>query len=222
MIKGHPDSTFRANSSVTDAEAMAMFVRALGNDWAVTGVWPNNCVLAGHTYQVANGLTGESANSPALRGEVAQMAYNAAINAPYTIVNGSGANTLSAGGGLFTKNQPSGGNGTVFPENIVGAVQTASANSITILPTKAGIGYNPTATSQTPVSYGFEPSVTPIGAAALDGSLQGASATAIVDCNDLVAVIDVTAATQTAADTLNQTGQAASTALPAGFSPPFN
>ncbi len=221
VVNGYPDGTFRANNNVTDAEALAMFTRALGDNWSVTGTWPNNYVLAGFNLGIAGGLSSVSANVPALRGEIAQMGYNAAINAEYTVVNSNGTNTLTSGGGLFTKNAPSGGTATVFPENIVGTVSSASSNSITILPTAAGLGYNASATTQTAVTYGFESTVTLIGATALGTSLDGASVTATVDSNGLVNLIDVSTPTTTASDTLNHTGQGTSNfTLPTGYSVP--
>ena len=221
VLKGYPDGTFRANNNVTDAEALAMFTRALGNDWDVTGTWPNNYILAGYNFGIANGLTSESANVPALRGEIAQMAFNTAINAEYTVVNSNGTNTVTTGGGLFTKNETSGSTGTVFPENVVGTVTAAGSNSITITPTAAGLGYNASLTTQNPVTFGYEPTVTLIGASTLDTSLDNDSVTAVVDSNDLVSVIYVSAGTTTASDKLNSTGQGTSNfALPTGYQVP--
>ncbi len=94
IVNGYPDGSFRPNQPVTDAEAAAMILRAIGDNQTglITGTWPGNYVSAAFggssTYPLSSDnvelSTGVSfvSNLPASRGDVAQMLYNAALFIP--------------------------------------------------------------------------------------------------------------------------------------------
>ncbi len=82
LINGFPDHTFRPNDPVTMVQAAAVLIRALGDTASVpSGTWPANYTLAAYDLNIANNTT-FVANLPASRGDVAQMAVNAALDAP--------------------------------------------------------------------------------------------------------------------------------------------
>ncbi len=93
IIQGYPSGKFHPNRPVTDVQAAAMLLRAIGDNQTgvVQGTWPGNYVAA--AFQL--GLTSNVnfvANLPSTRADTAQMAYNAAINAPVAVpvtVNGT-------------------------------------------------------------------------------------------------------------------------------------
>lgn len=192
ILKGYPDGTFRANNNVTDAEAAAMFARLLGDDWSVTGTWPNNYILAGYSLDIFKGLSSESANVPALRGEIAQMAYNTALNAQYSTVTSNGQNVLSgnlssgAEYGLYYKD------GTL----VTGTASNVGLTSITIGST----------------TYAYASNVTLVGASALT-DLSG-SVTATLNGDGMIDWIEENAATTTTAETVND---GTVTTAPSGF-----
>ena len=124
IIKGYPDGSYEAGNNVTHAEAIAMLTRLLGDDWSVTGAWPDDYMLAGYNLGIVAGLSNVTANTPILRDEMAQMAYNAAFAAKYA----SSADTLSAGGGLYGENAASG----TFPAAYTGDVTAVNSTDITL------------------------------------------------------------------------------------------
>jgi hypothetical protein len=82
LVDGYPDHTFRPNDPVTSVEAAAILIRAIGDTAAVpSGTWPADYTLAAYDLDVAQGVT-FVANLPASRGDVAQMASNAALLSP--------------------------------------------------------------------------------------------------------------------------------------------
>ncbi|MCL6647887.1 MAG: S-layer homology domain-containing protein [Chloroflexi bacterium] len=191
-IKGYPDGTFKANAPVTDAEAFAMFIRLLGDDWTVSGPWPTNYLIAAASVGLTSGLSSFSANVPATRGEIAQLGYNAALSAQYTTTsnqNGVAVNQLNAGG-LYTKN------GSAITN---AKVTQAGTDSLTL--------------NNTPPPYGVESKLTVIGASSVPALLND-TVTAVVDSNGLINYVEVGAAAATTTKTLNDGTQ---TAAPAGF-----
>lgn len=72
IIKGYPDGTFKPEANVTNAEAMAMLIRVLGYEPAVTGEWPMNYVSKAAEIGLTAGLS-LATDQPATRGDVALM-----------------------------------------------------------------------------------------------------------------------------------------------------
>ena len=77
IIKGYPDGTFKPSQNVSGVEALAMLVRILGYDPAVTGVWPSNYIVKANEIGLTKKAPAFSATAPAPRGLVAQFADNA-------------------------------------------------------------------------------------------------------------------------------------------------
>lgn len=78
LVGGYPDGTFRANNTVTYAEAVAMLIRCVfGHDEQVKATkvaWPTNYIAYGVTW----GFTGDVVpypSLPAIRGDIAKMIY---------------------------------------------------------------------------------------------------------------------------------------------------
>ncbi|MEW6031966.1 MAG: S-layer homology domain-containing protein [Bacillota bacterium] len=77
VIKGYEDGTFRANNTVSYAEAVTMLVRALPmhDKFVGTEPWPYNYLF----YGIEKGFTGTVEvgfpNLPATRGDIARMLY---------------------------------------------------------------------------------------------------------------------------------------------------
>lgn len=76
IIKGYPDGTFGPAKPVTYAEAVAMLVRALGYEPAVTGTWPVGYLSKGSELGITDDVK-VSADGYANRGDVAVMLDNA-------------------------------------------------------------------------------------------------------------------------------------------------
>ncbi len=124
LIQGYPDGTFRANQNITMVEAAAILLRAIGDTAAVpSGNFQSAYTIATYNLGLNQGVH-FVAELPATRGEVAQMAYDAAITAP----------TLQSG---YTSGSPT---GTPLYMGGAGAAQTAwsgtvsgvSSNTITL------------------------------------------------------------------------------------------
>ncbi len=81
LVQGYPNGTFQPNANITDVEAAAILIRAIGDAATVTGVWPSNYTVAAYNLGLTQGVNFVT-NLPASRGDVAQMAYNAALAAP--------------------------------------------------------------------------------------------------------------------------------------------
>lgn len=75
LLRGYPDGTFKPESQVTYAEALAILVRALGYEPSVKGTWPTNYIVKGAELGLSKGVT-VTANTPAVRGDVALMTDN--------------------------------------------------------------------------------------------------------------------------------------------------
>lgn len=84
IIKGFPNGAFEPNADVTDVQAAAMLLRAIGDDHpgVVVGTYPGNYVAAALELGLGTGLANFVANLPATRAQIAQMAYNAATMVP--------------------------------------------------------------------------------------------------------------------------------------------
>ena len=93
IIQGYPSGKFHPNQPVTDVQAAAMLLRAVGDNQTgvVQGTWPGNYVAAAFQLGLTNGVN-FVANLPATRADTAQMAYDAAVNVPVAVpitVNGT-------------------------------------------------------------------------------------------------------------------------------------
>ncbi|MDI6600181.1 MAG: S-layer homology domain-containing protein [Thermoanaerobacteraceae bacterium] len=75
IIKGYPDGTFGPAKPVTYAEAVAMLVRALGYEPAVTGTWPVGYLAKGSELGITDSVK-VTADGYASRGDVAVMLDN--------------------------------------------------------------------------------------------------------------------------------------------------
>jgi hypothetical protein len=101
IVNGFPNGTFEPNGNVTEVEAVAMLLRAIGDNTYVTSKfgteWPGDYVVAAYDTRLASassataplgglkdglvtGLSNFFANLPANRGEIAQLVYNAGVN----------------------------------------------------------------------------------------------------------------------------------------------
>ncbi len=94
LVEGYPNHTFEPNADITDVEAAAILIRAIGDTPMVKGTWPSNYTVAAYDLGLTQGVDFVT-NLPATRGDVAQMAYNAVLFAP----------TLQSG---YTSGTPSG------------------------------------------------------------------------------------------------------------------
>jgi hypothetical protein len=154
IVDGYPDGSFRPNQPVTDAEAAAMILRAIGDNQSgvISGTWPGNYVsaalggsptapLESDGVDLASGVS-FVANLPASRGDVAQMLYNAAIFIPvYTSTTSStGLTSFTAGKPLYQQGSVGG-----FTA-VVGTVGAASTTSIAV----GGTSYDWASTYQMP------------------------------------------------------------------------
>ena len=86
IIQGYPSGKFHPNRPVTDVEAAAMLLRAIGDNQTgvVQGTWPGNYVAAAFQLGLTSGVN-FVANLPATRADTAQMAYNAAVSVPVAV-----------------------------------------------------------------------------------------------------------------------------------------
>ncbi|MGE5328190.1 MAG: S-layer homology domain-containing protein [Deltaproteobacteria bacterium] len=80
LISGYPDKTFKPEANITYAEAITILVRALGMgeyvDLQKGGTWPGNYLAAGSMAGITNDVAGFSATNTAVRGTIAQLAWN--------------------------------------------------------------------------------------------------------------------------------------------------
>lgn len=76
LFKGYTDGTFKPDRNVSQAEVLAVLIRALGYDPTVTGSWPANYVVKAYDLSLTKGVT-VSATSAATRGQVALLTDNA-------------------------------------------------------------------------------------------------------------------------------------------------
>ncbi len=81
LINGYNDGTFKPDGNVTYAEATAMVIRALGYDDAVKQsklAWPDNYMTyASEELDLFKGISEFKATSPANRGDIALLMWNA-------------------------------------------------------------------------------------------------------------------------------------------------
>lgn len=92
LLKGYTDGTVRASNAVTQAEALAIMIRVLGYEPAVsTQGWPYNYLVKAQEMGLTKGVA-ISVNAPASRGVVAQFAENA-LTIPKLIQVGFGDQT---------------------------------------------------------------------------------------------------------------------------------
>lgn len=88
LLKGYPDGTFKPSQNVSGVEALAILVRVLGYEPAVTGVWPSNYIVKAAQIGLSDGAKFD-ANAAAPRGLVAQFADNA-LEVPKMVQTGYG------------------------------------------------------------------------------------------------------------------------------------
>ena len=81
LVEGYPGDLFKPEADITDVEAAAILIRAIGDAAAVSGTWPSNYTVAAYNLGLTPGVNFVT-NLPATRADVAQMAYNAVIDAP--------------------------------------------------------------------------------------------------------------------------------------------
>ncbi len=97
IVNGFPDGSFQPNTPVTDVQVAAMLIRAIGDQNQVIGSWPGNYVSEAFSLGLTNNLT-FVADMPASRADAAQMAYNAAVDAPagYTTTSSTSSGVTTA------------------------------------------------------------------------------------------------------------------------------
>lgn len=78
-IEGNGDGTFSPDNNVTYAEAITMVVRMLGYTTAVEakGEWPDNYIKKAQSLKLLSNVDYDEKNDEALRGEVANLIWNA-------------------------------------------------------------------------------------------------------------------------------------------------
>ncbi|WP_069650538.1 S-layer homology domain-containing protein [Caloranaerobacter ferrireducens] len=75
IIKGYPDGTFRPDATVSYAEAITLFTRALGyNDEVLSGTWPINYLTKAEELGITEGV--KVVNAGANRGDIAILLDN--------------------------------------------------------------------------------------------------------------------------------------------------
>ncbi len=140
IINGFPDGSFQPLAPVTEVQAVAMLVRAIGDQGTVTGTWPGNYVTAAYNLGIVDGVSSFLAGVPASRGQVAQMAYEAAVTAPlYQEQTTNGVTTYASTGKSLYETKSVGGNMIV-----TGTATNITSSAVTI----GGTSYNFAATYQ--------------------------------------------------------------------------
>lgn len=132
IINGFPNGTFQPNGYVTDAEAAAMLLRAIGDahPGVIVGSWPGNYVAAAINLGLTNGISHFVAGLPATRGEIAQMVYNAALVVPVAqmVPNSNPAIWSTDQSGVTYKSYGQIGGDSIF----TGTVESANTNQVTV------------------------------------------------------------------------------------------
>lgn len=80
LIEGYEDKTFRPDEEVTYAEAITMVIRMLGyrsNVEMSTKQWPDNYLAKAKSLKILNNVSYDDHSEDALRGEVANLVWNA-------------------------------------------------------------------------------------------------------------------------------------------------
>ena len=195
IVNGFPDGSFQPQAPVTDVQVAAMLIRAIGDQNQVIGTWPGNYVAAAFNLGINTGVT-FVANLPATRGDVAQMSYEAAVNAPvYTATTTNGVTTFAKGPSLYAS-------GVAGNMTATGTVTGVSTGNITW------------SNSGTATTKNWESSYQLVGVTTLS-SLIGESVIVNIDSNGNVNYLalapnnSATSATGTLAD--------GNTAVPAGY-----
>ena len=194
LIQGYPDGTFRANQNITMVEAAAILLRAIGDTAAVpSGSFQSAYTIAAYNLGLTQGVH-FVAELPATRGEVAQMAYEAAVAAP----------TLQAG---YTSGTPT---GAPLYMGGAGAAQTAWSGSVS--------GVSPSAITLTNaqgtqiLNAALASKYYLVGASSIT-NLQGAQVLVAENANGHVNFISV----QSGGQTNNGTLAVSTTATPTGY-----
>ena len=205
IVNGFPNGTFQPNAPVTDVQAAAMLVRAIGDQNQVVGTWPGNYVAAAFDLGITNGIQ-FVANLPATRADVAQMAFNAAAYAPvYTATTTNSITSYAKGLPLYQAG-PVNGN-QVFSGTVTGVSSTGLTWST---PTTTSSG----GTSTTTTSKNWASTYQLAGVNTLS-SLIGESVLVNVDANGNVNFL--TLGQNQSATTNSGTLASTTTAVPSGF-----
>lgn len=209
IINGFPDGSFQPLAPVTDVQAAAMLIRAIGDQNQVVGTWPGNYVAAAFNLGINTGISSFVANLPATRGDVAQMAYEAAVNAPvYTATTTNNITSYAKGPSLYENGAVNGNQ--VFTGTVTGVSQTNITWSNTMSSTVNGV----TTTSTSSTSKNWASSYQLAGVGTLS-SLIGETVVVNVDSSGNVNFLTLAPnqSTSTNTGTLANT----STAIPSGF-----
>jgi len=205
IVNGFPDGSFQPNAPVTDVQAVAMLVRAIGNQNQVLGTWPGNYVAAAFELGITDGVN-FVANLPATRGDVAQMSYNAAVYAPvYTATTVNSITSYAKGMPLYESGEVNGNQ--VFTGTVTGVSNSSITWSNTVTSSTGG-------TSTVTTTKNWESSYQLAGVTSLS-SLIGEGIVVNVDSNGNVNFL--TLAQNQSATTSTATLADTSTAVPSGF-----
>ncbi|KXG44523.1 S-layer homology domain-containing protein [Tepidibacillus decaturensis] len=108
IVTGYADGRFGEKDPVTQAQALAMLVRALGYDPAVAKEgWPTNYIVKAIELGLTDGVDNVSAYAPAKRGDVFKFADNALFVDKYVqtgTFNGQPTYAVAVGKTLLTDN----------------------------------------------------------------------------------------------------------------------
>lgn len=196
IINGFPDGSFQPQAPVTDVQAAAMLVRAIGDQNQVMGSWPGNYVTTAFSLGINTGVD-FVANLPATRGDVAQMAYEAAVNAPvYAATTVNGVTSFSKGEALYQSGAINGN------QVYTGTVTGVSTGSVTWM------------NGSTSTTKNFESSYQLVGVTNVS-DLVGQGAVINVDSNGNVNYIEL--APGESAQSQTGTLATSSTTVPSGF-----
>ena len=209
IINGFPDGSFQPLAPVTDVQAAAMLIRAIGDQNQVVGTWPGNYVAAAFNLGINTGISSFVANLPATRGDVAQMAYEAAVNAPvFTATTTNNITSYAKGPSLYENGAVNGNQ--VFTGTVTGVSQSNISWSNTTSTTVNGV----TTTSSMTTSKNWASSYQLIGVSTLS-SLIGETVVVNVDSSGNVNFL--TLAPNQSASTNTGTLANTSTTIPSGF-----
>ena len=78
FVTGYPDGTFKADNTVTYAEAMTMCVRVLGysKEAESKGTWPTNYINKAQDLKLTKNISIKSYDKEATRGDIAILIWN--------------------------------------------------------------------------------------------------------------------------------------------------
>lgn len=128
LLKGYPDRTFRAGATATEAEVLAVLLRALGD--ARGSGWPEGYVAAAARADLAGGRTPPAVvpERPAIRAWTAEVVDNALHGTAVFTAGAAGRPAASGEGGIWARNL---WNGTL-PASVAGIVTSMSAAEIAV------------------------------------------------------------------------------------------